>query len=185
VFERFTSAAREAVVLAQDEARELRHNYLGTEHLLLGLLRQEEGLAAQVLASLEITIEEVRAKVVGIVGEGYEVTAGEIPFTPRAKKVLDLALREARQLADGNIGTEHILLALVLETEGVAARILLAADADPWTVRAKVLEALGRFGSEPARRRRPALGGRLRVGGVLGAGLVIGWAVRGLTRRGH
>ncbi|HEV8179817.1 MAG TPA: Clp protease N-terminal domain-containing protein [Gaiellaceae bacterium] len=184
MFERFTKAARDVVALAQDEAREMRHNYLGTEHLLLGLLREEEGLAAQVLASLEITVEQVRTQVAGIVGEGEKVNAGQIPFTPRAKRVLDLARQEARQLADGNIGTEHILLGLVHENEGVAARILLDADADPWTVRAKVLEALGHSSSQPARRRRPALAGRLRVGGALGAGLVIGWAVRGL-RRGH
>ena len=95
MFERFTERARQVVVLAQDEARALKHNYIGTEHILLGLLREEEGLAARVLESLDITVEEVRAQVARIVGQGDEVTTGQIPFTPRAKKVLELALREA------------------------------------------------------------------------------------------
>jgi ATP-dependent Clp protease ATP-binding subunit ClpC len=101
------------VVLAQDEARALKHNYIGTEHILLGLLREEEGLAARVLESLDITVEEVRAQVARIVGQGDEVTTGQIPFTPRAKKVLELALREALSLGHNYIGTEHILLALL------------------------------------------------------------------------
>ena len=95
MFERFTERARQVVVLAQEEARTLKHNYIGTEHILLGLLREEEGLAARVLESLDITVERVRSQVVRIVGSGEEVTAGQIPFTPRAKKVLELALREA------------------------------------------------------------------------------------------
>src|SRR5215467_1302651 len=95
MFERFTERARQVVVLAQEEARTLKHNYIGTEHILLGLLREEEGLAARVLEGLEITVEEVRAQVIRIVGSGEEVTSGQIPFTPRAKKVLELALREA------------------------------------------------------------------------------------------
>ena len=110
VFERFTERARQVVVLAQDEARALKHNYIGTEHILLGLLREEEGLAARVLESLDITVEEVRAQVARIVGQGDEVTSGQIPFTPRAKKVLELALREALSLGHNYIGTEHILL---------------------------------------------------------------------------
>src|ERR1700741_2741321 len=125
LFERFTERARQVVVLAQDEARALKHNYIGTEHILLGLLREEEGLAARVLESLDITVEEVRAQVARIVGQGDEVTTGQIPFTPRAKKVLELALREALSLGHNYIGTEHILLGLVRENEGVAARILL------------------------------------------------------------
>src|ERR1700682_1650502 len=107
------------VVFAQDEARVLRHNYLGSEHLLLGLLREEEGVAARVRESLDITVEEVRAQVARIVGPGEEVTPGQIPFTPRAKKVLELALREALSLGHNYIGTEHILLGLVRENEGV------------------------------------------------------------------
>src|SRR5438552_1345501 len=130
VFERFTERARQVVVLAQDEARALKHNYIGTEHILLGLLREEEGLAARVLESLDITVEEVRAQVARIVGQGDAVTTGQIPFTPRAKKVLELALREALSLGHDYIGTEHILLGLVRENEGVAARILLDFDAD-------------------------------------------------------
>src|SRR6266581_418530 len=110
LFERFTERARQVVVLAQDEARALKHNYIGTEHILLGLLREEEGLAARVLESLDITVEEVRAQVARIVGQGDEVTTGQIPFTPRAKKVLELALREALSLGHNYIGTEHILL---------------------------------------------------------------------------
>ena len=130
MFERFTERARQVVVLAQEEARTLKHNYIGTEHILLGLLREEEGLAARVLESLDITVERVRAQVVRIVGSGEEVTSGQIPFTPRAKKVLELALREALSLGHNYIGTEHILLGLVRENEGVAARILLDFDAD-------------------------------------------------------
>ena len=125
MFERFTERARQVVVLAQDEARSLRHNYIGTEHLLLGLLREEEGLAARVLESLEITIEAVRARVGEIIGEGDEVTGGQIPFTPRAKKVLELSLREALALGHNYIGTEHVLLALGRETTG-SPRILRA-----------------------------------------------------------
>src|SRR5262249_25624389 len=125
MFERFTERARQVVVLAQEEARTLKHNYIGTEHILLGLLREEEGLAARVLESLDITVERVRAQVVRIVGSGEEVTSGQIPFTPRAKKVLELALREALSLGHNYIGTEHILLGLVRENEGVAPRILL------------------------------------------------------------
>src|SRR5437870_1371817 len=126
MFERFTERARQVVVLAQEEARTLKHNYIGTEHILLGLLREEEGLAARVLESLDITVERVRAQVVRIVGSGEEVTSGQIPFTPRAKKVLELALREALSLGHNYSGTEHILLGLVGETavvEGLAQRI--------------------------------------------------------------
>src|SRR5882724_3703321 len=106
MFERFTERARQVVVLAQEEARTLKHNYIGTEHILLGLLREEEGLAARVLESLDITVERVRAQVVRIVGSGEEVTSGQIPFTPRAKKVLELALREALSLGHNYIDTD-------------------------------------------------------------------------------
>ncbi len=142
MFERFTERARQVVVLAQDEARELRHNYIGTEHLLLGLLREEEGLAARVLASLGITVEEVRAQLARIVGPGDETTTGQIPFTPRAKKVLELALREALSLGHNYIGTEHILLGVVRENEGVGARILLSFGADAETVRNEIIRLL-------------------------------------------
>ena len=142
MFERFTERARQVVVLAQDEARALKHNYIGTEHILLGLLREEEGLAARVLESLDITVEEVRAQVARIVGQGDEVTTGQIPFTPRAKKVLELALREALSLGHNYIGTEHILLGLVRENEGVAARILLDFDADAEKIRNRLVGML-------------------------------------------
>jgi ATP-dependent Clp protease ATP-binding subunit ClpA len=143
VFERFTERARQVVVLAQEEARTLKHNYIGTEHILLGLLREEEGLAARALESLDITIERVRAAVLRTVGSGEEVTSGQIPFTPRAKKVLELALREALSLHHNYIGTEHVLLGLVRENEGVAARILLDFGADADTLRHTVLRMLG------------------------------------------
>jgi ATP-dependent Clp protease ATP-binding subunit ClpC len=150
LFERFTERARQVVVLAQDEARALKHNYIGTEHILLGLLREEEGLAARVLESLDITVEEVRAQVARIVGQGDEVTTGQIPFTPRAKKVLELALREALSLGHNYIGTEHILLGLVRENEGVAARILLDFDADAEKIRNEIIRML----SGPGRQRQ-------------------------------
>ncbi len=150
MFERFTERARQVVVLAQDEARALKHNYIGTEHILLGLLREEEGLAARVLESLDITVEEVRAQVARIVGQGDEVTTGQIPFTPRAKKVLELALREALSLGHNYIGTEHILLGLVRENEGVAARILLDFDADADKIRNEIIRML----SGPGRRQQ-------------------------------
>ena len=167
MFERFTERARQVVVLAQEEARTLKHNYIGTEHILLGLLREEEGLAARVLESLDITVERVRAQVVRIVGSGEEVTSGQIPFTPRAKKVLELALREALSLGHNYIGTEHILLGLVRENEGVAARILLDFDADSEKIRNEVIRML----SGP--------GGRRQGGSGAGAGATQGGAATG------
>src|ERR1700757_1306802 len=166
MFERFTERARQVVVLAQEEARTLKHNYIGTEHILLGLLREEEGLAARVLESLDITVERVRAQVVRIVGSGEEVTSGQIPFTPRAKKVLELALREALSLGHNYIGTEHILLGLVRENEGVAARILLDFDADSEKIRNEVIRML----SGPGGRRQGQSGGGAGSGGGPGEG---------------
>jgi hypothetical protein len=142
VFERFTERARQVVVLAQDEARRLGHNYIGTEHILLGLLREEEGLAARVLEVLHVTLEEVRAQVARIVGQGDEAASGQIPFTPRAKRVLELSLREALALGHNYIGTEHILLGLVRENSGVAAQILLDFGADAEMVRNEIVEML-------------------------------------------
>ncbi len=168
MFERFTERARQVVVLAQEEARTLKHNYIGTEHILLGLLREEEGLAARVLESLEITVERVRAQVVRIVGSGEEVTSGQIPFTPRAKKVLELALREALSLGHNYIGTEHILLGLVRENEGVAARILLDFDADSEKIRNEVIRMLsgpgGRRGTAPGTPAAAGVGGAAAEG---------------------
>ncbi|MBM3146728.1 MAG: ATP-dependent Clp protease ATP-binding subunit [Actinobacteria bacterium] len=157
MFERFTERARQVVVLAQEEARSLKHNYIGTEHLLLGLLREDEGVAARVFEKLDISVEEVRAAVVRIVGSGEEVPQGQIPFTPRAKKVLELALREALSLGHNYIGTEHILLGLIREEEGVATRILIDLDAEPDKVRSEVMHLL----SGPAARRgaQPGEGG--------------------------
>src|SRR5579871_4369840 len=160
MFERFTERARQVVVLAQEEARTLKHNYIGTEHILLGLLREEEGLAARVLESLDITVERVRGQVVRIVGSGEEVTSGQIPFTPRAKKVLELALREALSLGHNYIGTEHILLGLVRENEGVAARILLDFDADAEKIRNEIIRML----SGPGRRQGGAAQGASEKG---------------------
>ena len=148
MFERFTERARQVVVLAQEEARSLAHNYIGTEHILLGLLREEEGVAAHALSTLGVTLEDVRTRVTRIVGSGEEVTSGQIPFTPRAKKVLELALREALSLAHNYIETEHVLLGLMRENEGVAARVLLDCGVDAETVRSTVLEQL----SDPAYR---------------------------------
>jgi ClpA/ClpB-like protein/uncharacterized protein DUF4177 len=142
VFERFTDRARQAVVLAQDEARTLRHNYIGTEHILLGLLREEEGVAAHVLTDLGVTLEGTRAQIAQIVGQGGEVATGQIPFTPRTKKVLELSLREALSLGHNYIGTEHILLGLTREGEGVASRILLDFGVEGQRVREAIVKTL-------------------------------------------
>jgi ATP-dependent Clp protease ATP-binding subunit ClpC len=145
VFERFTDAARRAVVLAQEEARLLNHNYIGTEHILLGLVHEGEGVAARALASLGISRDDVREEVVAIVGEGKGAPAGHVPFTPRAKKVLELALREALQLGHNYIGTEHILLGLVREGEGVAAQVLQRRGANLDRVRQTVMQLLSGY----------------------------------------
>ncbi len=137
------------VVYAQEESRTLKHDYIGTEHILLGLVREEEGLAGRVLADLGITIERARAQVVRIVGSGEEHSPGQIPFTPRAKKVLEVALREALSLGHNYIGTEHLLLALTREGDGVAARILLDCDADPESIRTEVTSTLSSRGPRP------------------------------------
>ncbi len=151
MFERFTDKARRAVVLAQEEARTLDHNYIGTEHLLLGLLREEDGVAARALGSLGVSLEAVRRDVEAIIGRGEAVPKGHIPFTPRAKKVLELALREALQLGHNYIGTEHILLGLVREGEGVAAQVLQKLGADLNRVRQTVVQLLsGYAGTEAA-----------------------------------
>jgi len=145
MFERFTDRARRVVVLAQEEARVLHHNYIGTEHILLGLLREREGVAARVLERIGISAEAVREKVASIIGEGGDVPTGHIPFTPRAKKVLELSLREALQLGHNYIGTEHILLGLVREGEGVAAQVLVNLGAELSWVRQAVVNELRRM----------------------------------------
>jgi ATP-dependent Clp protease ATP-binding subunit ClpC len=142
MFERFTERARQVIVLAQDEALALKHNYIGTEHLLLGLLRDQDGLAARVLESFDVAIEEVRAQVEAMIGIGNDVTSGEIPFTPRVKRILDLSLREALSAGHNYISTEHLLLALAREGQGVAATVLLKYGASAERVRAEVLRLL-------------------------------------------
>src|SRR3954452_304888 len=145
VFERFTDRARRVVVLAQEEARLLNHNYIGTEHILLGLIHEGEGVAAKALESLGISLEAVRAQVEEIIGHGGSSPSGHIPFTPRAKKVLELSLREALQLGHNYIGTEHILLGLIREGEGVAAQVLVKLGADLSRVRQQVIQLLSGY----------------------------------------
>jgi ATP-dependent Clp protease ATP-binding subunit ClpA len=203
MFERFTEPARQVVVLAQDEARTLRHNYIGTEHLLLGLLR-EDGAAARALDEVDVTFEEVQAQVARIIGQGDEVTTGQIPFTPRAKKVLELSLREALDSGDNYIGPEHILLGLLREGEGVAARILmdfaqleeiraaaLGVSADRpreerafrsqlSTLRPEVIEELTLRAAVGSKRALSLLvAGWLLFAVALGVGVLIGWAIWG------
>jgi ATP-dependent Clp protease ATP-binding subunit ClpA len=199
VFEQFTERARQVVVLAQEEARALRHNYIGTEHLLLGLLREEQGIGARVLESLGVTLDGVRAQVAEIVGQGEDVVGGQVPFTPRGKRVLDLALREALSMGHNWIGTEHVLLGLVRENDGVAIQILLDRGLSADRIRDEVVRMLG--GPPPAggpppppapwprprRRRRytwsserPSvliLVGWLLFAVALGIGILIGWLI--------
>src|ERR687897_631150 len=159
MFERFTDRARRVVVLAQEEARMLNHNYIGTEHILLGLIHEGEGVAAKALESLGISLEGVRQQVEEIIGQGQQAPSGHIPFTPRAKKVLELSLREALQLGHNYIGTEHILLGLIREGEGVAAQVLVKLGADLNRVRNQVLQLLSGFqGKEAATSGAPEQG---------------------------
>ncbi|MBN2248679.1 MAG: ATP-dependent Clp protease ATP-binding subunit [Coriobacteriia bacterium] len=162
MFERFTEKARRVVVYAQEEARMLNQNYIGTEHLLLGLIREQDGIAAKALESLDISVEDVHQQVEELIGRGTYVPTGHIPFTPRAKKVLELSLREALQLGHNYIGTEHILLGLIREGEGVAAQVLLNLGADLEKVRSAVIQLLsGYYGkqTEPGEERRAGRGG--------------------------
>jgi len=159
MFERFTDRARRVVVLAQEEARMLNHNYIGTEHILLGLIHEGEGVAAKALESLGISLDAVRQQVEEIIGQGQQAPSGHIPFTPRAKKVLELSLREALQLGHNYIGTEHILLGLIREGEGVAAQVLVKLGADLNKVRQQVIQLLSGYqGKEPATAGGPAEG---------------------------
>jgi ATP-dependent Clp protease ATP-binding subunit ClpC len=163
VFERFTDRSRRVVVLAQEEARLLNHNYIGTEHLLLGLIAEGEGVAATALESLGISLEAVQLQVEEIIGRGGAAPSGQIPFTPRAKKVLELSLREALQLHHDYIGTEHLLLGLIREGEGVAAQVLVRLGAELEVVRTQVVLLLegraperttGRSGTSAVLQRR-------------------------------
>jgi ATP-dependent Clp protease ATP-binding subunit ClpC len=164
MFERFTDRARRVVVLAQDEARILSHNYIGTEHILLGLIHEGEGVAAQALKSMGISLEAVRQQVEVIIGRGQEAQSGHIPFTPRAKKVLEYSLREAHQLGHNYIGTEHILLGLIREGDGVAAQVLVRLGADLDRVRHQVIELLHGYQGEDA----PGIIGAARRSGRAG-----------------
>jgi len=153
MLERFTDRARRVVKLAEEEARKLDHNYIGTEHILLGLIREGEGVAAKALESLGISLEAVRVQVVEIIGQGQQVPPEIIPFTPRAKKVLELSLRESLQLGHDYIGTEHILLGLIREGDGVAAQVLVKLGANLNRVRQQVIQLIS--GEQPQPGRLP------------------------------
>jgi ATP-dependent Clp protease ATP-binding subunit ClpA len=146
MFERLTNRARRVIVLAQEEARMLNHNYIGTEHILLGLIHEGEGVAARALESLGISLEAVRHQVEEIIGQGQQAPNGHIPFTPRAKKVLELSSREAKKLGHKHIGTGHLLLGLIRERKGVAAQTLVQLGADLPTVRQQVIHQLSTHG---------------------------------------
>ena len=174
MFERFTDRARRVVVLAQEEARLLNHNYIGTEHILLGLIHEGEGVAARALESMGISLESVRSQVVEIIGQGSQAPSGHIPFTPRAKKVLELSLREALQLGHNYIGTEHILLGLIREGEGVAAQVLQQLGADLHKVRQTVIQLLsGVQGEEAAPAGHPGGSGRAESTGASSSGSTV------------
>src|SRR5437016_3261945 len=179
MFERFTDRARRVVVLAQEEARMLNHNYIGTEHILLGLIHEGEGVAAKSLESLGISLEGVRSQVEEIIGQGQQAPSGHIPFTPRAKKVLELSLREALQLGHNYIGTEHILLGLIREGEGVAAQVLVKLGAELTRVRQQVIQLLSGYqGKETA---EAGTGGRGGESGSPSTSLVLDQFGRNLT----
>ncbi|WP_344129384.1 ATP-dependent Clp protease ATP-binding subunit [Pedococcus bigeumensis] len=180
MFERFTDRARRVVVLAQEEARMLNHNYIGTEHILLGLIHEGEGVASKALESLGISLESVREQVQEIIGQGQQAPSGHIPFTPRAKKVLELSLREALQLGHNYIGTEHILLGLIREGEGVAAQVLVKLGADLNRVRQQVIQLIsgyqGKEGGSGA-----GLAGNVQQEGTPAGSLVLDQFGRNLT----
>jgi ATP-dependent Clp protease ATP-binding subunit ClpC len=191
LFERFTERARQVVVLAHEEANGFKHDHIGTEHILLGLVRDREGIAAGALGSFDITVERVRGEIVRIVGIGQEVVAGQMPLTPHSKRVLELALREALNLGHNYIGTEHILLGLVALKDGVAARILVDIGVTPAQIRSEVIRTLSAAGGPrrpPGAPRRPygqqepsGFDDWLRVGPGAGArGLLIVAARRAL-----
>jgi hypothetical protein len=161
MFERFTDRARRVVVLAQEEARMLNHNYIGTEHILLGLIHEGEGVAAKALESLGISLDAVRQQVEEIIGQGQQAPSGHIPFTPRAKKVLELTRREAEQLGHNYIGTEHILLGLIREGDGVATQVLVQLGADLNGVRQRVIALISGQQLLPQPDRRPTREGAL------------------------
>ena len=169
MFERFTDRARRVVILAQEEARVLGHDHIGTEHILLGLIHEGEGVAAKALESLGISLDAVRQQVEEIIGQGQQAPSGHIPFTPRAKKVLELSLREALQLGHNYIGTEHILLGLIREGDGVAAQVLVKLGADLNRVRQQVIQLL------QGHQGRVAMSGRATAGYWPGAQPIESW----------
>ena len=164
MFERFTDRSRRVVVLAQEEARMLDHNYIGTEHILLGLIREGEGYAARALESLGISLDAVRQQVEEIIGRGQEAPSGPVPFTPRAKKVLELSLRESLQLGHNYIGTEHILLGLIREGDGVAAQVLVRLGADLDRVRQQVIQLLHGYQGQDVESAVSRPGSRIPAG---------------------
>ncbi len=167
MFERFTDRARRVVVLAQEEARLLKHNYIGTEHVLLGLVSEGDGIAAQALQSLDIELQDIRDEIAKIIGVGQESPTGHIPFTPRAKKVLELSMREALQLGHNYIGTEHILMGLIREGAGVGSQVLAQLGAELNEVRKVIIKLLGAQPSSkqdrPPVRSREAILAQLEV----------------------
>ncbi len=177
MFERFTDRARRVIVLAQDEAKLLNHNFIGTEHILLGLIHEGEGVAAKALESLGIALEAVREQVEEIIGQGQQVPTGHIPFTPRAKKVLELSLREALQMNHNYIGTEHILLGLIREGEGVAAQVLIKLGADLNRVRNTVLQLITGY-----QGREASMSGAPETGPEKGSSQVLDQFGRNLTQ---
>ena len=182
MFERFTDRARRVVVLAQEEARMLNHNYIGTEHLLLGLIHENEGVAAKALDSLGITLNGAREQVQDIIGPGQQAPSGHIPFTPRAKKVLELSLREALQLGHNYIGTEHILLGIIRAGEGVAAQVLTKLGTDPQKVRSTVLDLISGYQSGSGEEKETAgTGGRSSGEGTPAGSAVLDQFGRNLT----
>ncbi|MCT1434151.1 MULTISPECIES: ATP-dependent Clp protease ATP-binding subunit [Dietzia] len=182
MFERFTDRARRVVVLAQEEARMLNHNYIGTEHILLGLIHEGEGVAAKALESLGISLEAVRSQVEEIIGQGQQAPSGHIPFTPRAKKVLELSLREALQLGHNYIGTEHILLGLIREGEGVAAQVLVKLGADLTRVRQQVIQLLSGYQGKEAEASGTPAGSGGREAGTPSSSTVLDQFGRNLTQ---
>ncbi len=182
MFERFTDRARRVVVLAQEEARLLNHNYIGTEHILLGLIHEGEGVAAKALESLGISLEAVRSQVEEIIGQGGSSPSGHIPFTPRAKKVLELSLREALQLGHNYIGTEHILLGLIREGEGVAAQVLVKLGADLSRVRQQVIQLLSGYSGPGGQEKAGATTGSGSEAGAQSGSLVLDQFGRNLTQ---
>ena len=182
MFERFTDRARRVVVLAQEEARLLNHNYIGTEHILLGLIHEGEGVAATALESLGISLEAVRSQVEEIIGQGGSSPSGHIPFTPRAKKVLELSLREALQLGHNYIGTEHILLGLIREGEGVAAQVLVKLGADLSRVRQQVIQLLSGYSGPGGQEKASASTGQGSEAGAQSGSLVLDQFGRNLTQ---